>query len=368
MIGKKDLKKRVERFQQLMKQNNMDASMIRTLSSFTYFTGIKWLRPALLIPSEGDPIAFVFKHEVEEFVEKTGIKNVETYLKAEELMKKVSSTIRESGFKRVGFDYSVERDSYVLFFELFKQLNPQIEIVDVHSLIMKLRIVKDSGEIEEIRKASRIAEIGMQKAIDSLDVGKTELQVAAEAISEMMKRGAENPHIYVTTGPKPRVHAEPRNWVKVKQGDVVELVVSADFDGYYSNLTRTVFLGGLSGEKRRTFEVFMKAHRAAEENLKPRIRLIEIESLLRELFKEEGYGDCYVTGFAHGVGLLTEEDPITTIVVPHRQFEVVENMVLAFIHAPLTVPNVGTIKFEDTYVVEAEGVERLTKFDYKIVK
>ena len=43
-------------------------------------------------------------------------------------------------------------------------------------------------------------------------------------------------------------------------------------------------------------------------------------------------------------------------------------MVLAFIHAPLTVHGVGTIKFEDTYVVKAEGVERLTKFDYKIVK
>ncbi len=75
-----------------------------------------------------------------------------------------------------------------------------------------------------------------------------------------------------------------------------------------------------------------------------------------------------MTGFAHGVGLLTEEDPITTIVVPHRRYKAVENMVLASVHAPLTVPGIGTIKFEDTYVVQLGVPERLTKFDYEIIK
>ncbi len=179
MVSQEILKRRVEHFQQLMKQNNIDASMIRTLSSFTYFTGLKWLRPALLIPAEGDPTASIFKYEVEEFMKKSWIQNVKTYTKSEELMKEISGNIRKSGYKKVGFDYSVERDSYVLFFELFKRLNPLVEIEDVHALIMQLRMVKDASEIEAIKQASRIAEIGMQKAIDSIDVGKTELEVAS---------------------------------------------------------------------------------------------------------------------------------------------------------------------------------------------
>lgn len=368
MISQETLKRRIKRFQQLMRQNNIDASMIRTLSSFTYFTGIKWLRPALLIPAEGNPIAFIFKYEAEEFVEKTWIQNVKTYIKAEELMREVSGTIRKSGYKRVGFDYSVERDSYVLFFELFKRLNAQVEVVDVHALIMQLRMVKAPEEIEAIKQASAIAEIGMRKAIDAVDVGKTELEVAAEALSEMMKKGAESPRIYVTTGPKPRVHAEPRSWVKIKPNDTVELVLSADYKGYYSNLTRTIFLGGFSAEKRKVFELFMEMHQIAEENLKPETQLIEIEKLLRKLVEDKGYSHCYVTGFTHGVGLLTEEDPITTIVVPHRQYKAVKNMVLASVHAPLTVPGIGTVKFEDTYVVKTEKSDRFTKFDYEITK
>lgn len=207
-----------------------------------------------------------------------------------------------------------------------------------------------------------------KKAIDAIDVERTELEVAAEAVSEMMKKGAENPHIYVTTGPNPRIHAEPRNWVKIKPRDTVEVVVSADYNGYYSNLTRTVFLGGLPAEKRSIFEAFMEVHRTAEENLKAGTQLIEVERLLRRLIEDRGYGDYYVTGFTHGVGLLTEEDPITTIVVPHRRYKAVENMVLASVHAPLPVPGIGTIKFEDTYVVRAEKPERLTEFEYEIIK
>ncbi len=368
MISKENLRRRVERFQQLMRQNNIDASMIRTLSSFAYFTGIKWLRPALLIPAEGNPTAFIFKYEAEEFMEKSWIQKVETYTKAEELMKKVSGTIRESGYKRVGFDYSVERDSYVLFFELFKKLNAQVEVLDVHALIMQLRMVKDSEELEAIKQASRIAEAGMQRAVSDIDVGKTELEVAAEALSKMMKKGSENPHIYITAGPKPRIHAEPRSWVRIGPRDTVEIVISADYNGYYTNLTRTVFLGGLSIEKQKVYEVFMEVHRTAEENLKPGMRLIEIEKMIKRLIEDRGYGDYYVTGFAHGVGLLTEEDPITTIVVPHRQYAAMENMVLASVHAPLTILGVGTVKFEDTYVIGAEKPERLTNFDYKIVK
>jgi len=112
----------------------------------------------------------------------------------------------------------------------------------------------------------------------------------------------------------------------------------------------------------------MKAHQIVEENLKPGVRLIEVQNMIGKLFEKEGYSDYYVIGFAHGVGLLPEEDPITTIVGPHRQYKAVENMILATIHAPLTIPGIGTIKFEDTYWIRPEKPEKLTKFDYELVK
>jgi Xaa-Pro dipeptidase len=57
------LRSRVKRFQEAMLAEGLDAAMLRTESSFIYFVGIKWLRPALLIPAEGEPIVFLVRGE-----------------------------------------------------------------------------------------------------------------------------------------------------------------------------------------------------------------------------------------------------------------------------------------------------------------
>ena len=368
MVEENFFRERVEKFQQLMRENNIDASMIRTLSSFIYFTGVKWLRPALLIPAEGEPVAFIFEYEADEFKEKTWIKNVKTWRRTPELMGSVTKAIREGNYKRIGFDYSVERDSFVLFFELFKKLNPKVEVVDVHALIMKLRMIKDAKEIEYIQKASNIAVKGITSAINTIDTNVSETEIAAEAIYTMMKSGSEHPHVYVNVGPKPRVHAEPRSNVKVKPGDVINIVVGADFNNYHSNMSRTVFMGTPSEEKREALETMIKVQDLAASSLKPGVKFIEIEKKIKELVEKKGFGKYYVEGFVHSVGLLIEEDPITTIVVQHRRYEAVENMVLAFIHAPLTIPGIGSIKCEDTFAVKADGVKKLTEYEYEISK
>ena len=65
------LRERLKRFQRSISDIGIDAVMLRTLSSFIYFTGVKWLRPALLIPSNGDPIAFIAMNEEDGFLSRT---------------------------------------------------------------------------------------------------------------------------------------------------------------------------------------------------------------------------------------------------------------------------------------------------------
>ena len=361
-------KNRIRRFQKLMGEAGIDASVIRTLSSFAYFSGVKWLRPALLIPVEGEPVAFIFEDEAPEFKRRSYIRNVRTWRRVGELMRGVSGTIRESKFKVVGFDYSVERDSYVLFFELFKKLNRQIEVKDVHALIMQLRMIKDEYETELIRKASKVCVEGMKAAIDAVDVGISETDIAAEAVYKMMKMGSRHPLVYVNAGPSIRIHAEPMPDVKIKSGYPVSIVVAADHGGYYSDMARTVFVGGIDDAERKAMEAYMEAHHIAEENLKPGTRLIDIQSKVREHLTMKGYGGNFVLGFAHGVGLLIEEDPITTIVPAHRQYVIAQNMVLASIHAPITIPGMGIIKYEDTYIIGKEGANKITEYEYELTK
>jgi Xaa-Pro aminopeptidase len=353
---------RIRRFQALMKSDRVDASMIKTVSSFTYFTDAQWLRPGLIIPSEGDPVAFIPKHEVNAFIESSCIEHVVPYGGVDELMRGISSTIRDSGYRKVGFDMSVERDAYELFFHMFKNLNPKTEIVDVHSLIMQLRMIKDATELENIRHAARATDKAMETAFNAIRVGATELDIAAEATYTMMKNGSEHPHAYVNTGPVPRLHAEPRCDMKVGTNDAVTITLAADYRNYYSNETRTYIPLGAPKEKLNALETLNGIRSSIKEKLKPEVVLSTIEEEIGKALSQHGYTNNYVKGFTHGVGLLVEEDPITTIIIPHRRQVLKENMVIAAIHAPLAIPAIGAIKTEDTFLITPNAPEQLTKF------
>lgn len=346
-----------------MRERGVDAAMIRTLSSFTYFTDVKWLRPALLIPAEGKPVAFIFLSEEKEFSGKSCVKDIVTYRGVDELIGEVSGAIRKNGYTTVGFDVSIERDAYELFYHMFKSFTPQAHIIDVHSDIMSLRMIKDRDEIDAISRATEISDTGMLAAHNALKPGASELDIASEACYAMMRSGAEAPHVYVNAGPHPRLHAEPRRDNLIKNDSVVAVTVAGDYNNYYGNESRTFLMAGASEKKRGAIKAGMEMYHAAVANLKPGNVFNDVESVIGRSIEETEFSPGYVKGFSHGVGLLVEEDPITTILIPERRTVIAENMVLAAVHAPLALPGIGAIKTEDTFLVVGEGVRRLTGFE-----
>ena len=358
MRGSEEIfRKRVERFQELLRENGVDGAVIRTLSSFIYFTGTKWLRPSLLIPAEGEPVVYVVKGEAELFRKKSWIENVVEYQRAEDLMAGIVTWIATNGFTRVGHEFSVERDAYTFFLKLFERLNPVVEVVDILNLTMSLRMIKDDWELENIRKAGKIAQKGMAVAEEVIKPGKSELEIAAEVVRELMLSGSEDPKVYVST--TPRAHAEPFRDLKVPENGVVTVVIGTDWNHYYANTARTFVVGDPGERVRKAIEVKEEALGIALEETKVGATLNAVEKRLADFFREKGFGEAYLTGYTHGVGLLIEEPPMPTIIVPTRAAKVQENMVLSVIHPPLMIPE-GAIKHEDTYIVKENGLERVT--------
>ena len=356
-IGENVLSKRVERFQELLRENDIEVAVIRTVSSFIYFTGVKWLRPALMIPQDGEPWVMVFKNEKERFMERSWIKDVREYQKVEELMAEISSWIRRNGFMSAGLEISVERDSYTLFHELFKRLNMGVEIEDTMPLIMQLRMKKEPCEIEAMRRAGQIAMKGMERAKEIIEPGLSELDIAREVQNVLMKEGSEWPLVYVSVGP--RIHAEPFKDIYVEEGKFVTVVIGTDYDHYYANMTRSFFIGEMDELSRKAIDAINRAYDKALEITKPGVRFSQIEPEIRAVYEEAGLMDYYIKGYTHGVGLLIEEPPITTIVTRHWTWRPIPDMTLAMIHTPLMLPN-GAVKKEDTVLIKEDGVELLT--------
>ncbi|MEM0027056.1 MAG: aminopeptidase P family N-terminal domain-containing protein [Ignisphaera sp.] len=116
-------KSRVERLQCLLREKGIDCAMIRTLSDFKYLVGVKWLRPALLIPSDGNPKVFVAVGEEEGFLSLSKLREVDVvaYTDGGDLMNKVVTSIKSLKARRVGMVFGTERDAYILFYEMFKR-------------------------------------------------------------------------------------------------------------------------------------------------------------------------------------------------------------------------------------------------------
>lgn len=350
---------RVRRFQKLLRKNNIEGAVIRALSTFTYFTGTRWFRPSLLIPAEGEPTVFVVEGEAEEFKRRSWIRDVVEYQEVESLMASVVSWIKSNGYERVGMEFTVERDSYLLFYKVFKRLNPEVDLVDILDLVFSLRMFKDEWEKDNIRKAGKIASKGMRLAEEIIKPGMSELEIASEINHLLTREGSEEPKVYVST--TPRVHAEPFRDAYVKKDSIVTVVIGTDYNNYYANMARTFPVGEVKKEVERVLEVKKLAYDIAVRETRPGRKFSEVEKKIAELYRHERLDDYYIKGYTHSVGMLIEEPPITTIVVSHRFWEIKKDMVLAIIHPPLMLPE-GAIKHEDTFII-GEEMEKVTGAD-----
>lgn len=355
------LRSRYRRFQEAIRSRGLDAAVVRTLSTFIYLTGIKWLRPALVVPAEGDPVAFVARGEEVGFKEMTWIRNVETFTEGGELMGKVSGFLRSLNAKKVGLEFGVERDAYIFFYETFKRLNKDVEIVDISDIVDELRMYKDDLEKQYIREAGRRARAALEKAVDIVKPGISETDIAAEAYSTLYRLGSEEPLVYVNAGPYPRIHSEPLSTVKVREGTTVTIVVNADHFRYYANKSLSVPVGDLSEAGRRALKCMDEAFEVAARETRPGVKFVEVMRRLDEIYAKYGMLEHRLLGYAHSVGLKVEETPITTIVPKHRFIEVRPSMALAFIHAPIVIPGIGQVKKEETFIVREDGsLEQVT--------
>ncbi|MBS7644596.1 MAG: Xaa-Pro peptidase family protein [Candidatus Bathyarchaeia archaeon] len=346
---------RTRKFQSLISQKGIGGAMIRNPYSFRYFTGVGWWQPSIYIPASGDPVIFAFEDEVEELKENTWVSDVLGYRKVEELIRSVVATVRGSAGRTLGFDLDI--DSSALLYQMFINMHRDRRVVDVHDLIMELRMIKDETEISLIRRASEIAGKSLKAALEAVRPGATETEVAGEAIYAARKEGAESVHIYVNSG-RPRIHAHPRN-ERIKAGDTVMVDVMPRYEGYYSDKADTVILDD-NGDKRKAYQAFSEAVELCSKNLGAGATMEEIEYEAKKVYERNGLLRYYVYGFGHGVGLRFEEAPITTIVVAHRRIKIRNNMIINLGHAPLSGKPIGAVKIEDTYLVKEGGAEKLT--------
>jgi Xaa-Pro dipeptidase len=372
---------RIQKAQALMREQGMVGIMIMTRDDYQYFFGETRVQPRAIIPVIGEPVFICFKAEEDEIRSALGDKEVKVFGHVGEQMSSVSKTFKslmeltkqEPGFlsdnrPKVGMQMWFQTPAFLV--DLFRKLNPQVELVPSDPVMDELRMVKDPEEIENIRQAQKTAALGMDRLKEILEPGKTGHELATEITYSMMKAGASGTStpMHINSGLRSCwIHGKVDHEV-IREGDLVVVDLTPKYNGYCANLARTFVVGKPEPKQQELIDTYFEINSATREALKPGITVGRLDKIGREICQKNGLEEYHLNGISHGIGLRFEETPASTILPNHRTIRIKENMAMTIGHTILAIPGYGGVRFEDIYRVTPEGGEILVDYplDYEI--
>ncbi len=362
---------RLERAQELLYKNKLDALLITIPSNLRYFTGIDtnfWESPTrswfLVVPLFGNPIAII--PEIgEKLFKKTFIKDIHTWpspnLKGDDIspLKSLLETL-PSRFGAIGAELGKEMSIRMpaIDFNLLQD-NFKFDIVDGASLIWALRSVKTLNEIKKIEKVAQIVSEVFCVFPTFISASDSERDVAKKVKKEILKGGVDSiPYLPVISGRGgvSQIIGNPTDKL-ISSGDFLFIDTGSTFDGYFCDFDRNFAIGTASDELKRTNEILWHATEEGIKNLVPGAKTQDVWKKINKKIEDFGFMVKGEGRYGHGVGLqLTEPPSISSF----DNSIIQENMVLT-IEPSMEYKPGKIIVHEENIFVSKDGPILLTK-------
>lgn len=242
------------------------------------------------------------------------------------------------------------------YFDL-KSLN--IPLILKKTLIENLRVTKNEKEIEKIRNSCIIAEKSIYSVLNCLEKNETEKSIALKIENKAKEYGAEKiDFLIVASGERGAIpHGRPTD-KKIKSGELITIDFGVVVNGYHSDITRTFSVNKCKNiELKKIYEVVYQAQKLGLSLVKSGVSSNYIDNMVRKYIENYGYGEYFVHGLGHGIGIQGHEFPIIN---EFNDILLEENMVIT-IEPGIYLQNIGGVRIEDTVVVKKDGCEILTK-------
>lgn len=227
------------------------------------------------------------------------------------------------------------------------------------------RMVKDKEELTKLAKAEAIGDVAFSYILDIIKPGITEAEIALELEFFMKRQGASQLSFdtIVASGTNSSMpHAQVTDR-QVEKGDFVTMDFGCVYQGYCSDMTRTVAVGAPTEEMKKVYQIVLDANLRALDSIREGIHCSEIDAVARNYIKDCGYGAYFGHGLGHGVGLDIHEEPRFS---PKCDIITRENMVITD-EPGIYLPGRFGVRIEDLVVVKKEGYERLSQSDKKLI-
>lgn len=340
-----------------VKSSEMDAMIVSNPVNIKYLTGLE--AEGILILGRKENFFLTDSRYVEAV---QGALTIEDEIIVEDI-RTLSQEDRENLFlfcENVGFE-----ENYVTYAK-YKQYMYQFKInnlVETEMIVEKQRAIKDEEEIKNITKACQITDDCFEYLLNYIKTGMTEKQIA-NAIERFFRiNGADGLAFdtIVASGTNSSMpHAVPTD-KKIEYGDVVTIDMGCKYNGYCSDMTRTIFVGKIDEDVKKIYQLVLKNQKQTIGEMHEGAVCKNIAKMVVNDFEINGYD--LIHGLGHSVGLEIHEIPTLS-----EKSEVIlkPNMIITDEPGIYLAGQFG-IRIEDTVIVGKSTGVPLTKSNKEII-
>lgn len=345
------MQRRINLLRSFMAKQELDSMVISKPENRRYFSGFTGSAGLLVITESTAQLITDFRY-VEQASQQAP--DFEVVRHGQLIYETISQLAETLGLKRTGFETDF------VSFETYESLRKSLARTELSPVKLDhLRTQKDCDELACIKKAVAIADAAFNRIVDVIAVGMSERDIAVELETVMRRMGSERPSFttIVASGVRSSMPHGVATDKLLEKGDYVTLDFGAVFQGYHSDMTRTLVMGTATERQKNIYQTVLSAQLIGVQAVRPNRLCRDVDAEARNVIAAAGYANYFGHGLGHCVGLAIHEDPRLS---PLSESAVLaENMVVT-VEPGIYIPDWGGVRIEDMVVVTASGCEILT--------
>jgi len=365
------LKNRLQILRKEMQNKQLDLLLLTRSEDVFYISGycspVEGLPVVLIIPLAGEPVIILAEHELEAAKQTSWVKEYRTYIYYslnivpaldEQIAELVVSVIQGFGFphRKVGIE------GFYMPVKLFEALKMELknpEFIDFTSILKAMQTVKSKEEIEAIRRAVRICDVGQEAVMTELREGVSEIELSNKArlametaVGEPLLIGSD-----LVSGQRTEEGGGAPDNRKLCVGDLVLSDIFPRINGYWGDTTRSFCVGRFTEKQKEIYRIIVESLYRGIAIIRQGVRASYVDREVRSCIDSKGYGEYFPHHTGHGIGITHLEAPL---IIPDNDCELRAGMVLA-LEPGIYIPGQWGIKIEEDVLVTDNGAEVLSK-------
>lgn len=356
MLGKK------EKMKSLLEQEGLDAILAADPYNIRYLSGFRGGSGYLFLTKERSVLLTDSRYttQAREETKDCEILEVSVQKPYEVCLKELCE---QENVSLLGFE-----DTFMTYFQVEK-LRKEIGVRKWQALgekLNQLRIIKSAKELDCIRRAEAIGDEAFSYILGELRPGMTEIEAALLLEGAMRKKGAEGLSFdtIVASGLHSAMpHAIPGE-KRIETGDFVTMDFGCIYQGYCSDMTRTVVMGKAEQKQKELYQLVLEAQEKALELISAGRTGREVDEAARGHIAAAGYGAYFGHGLGHSLGLFIHEEPRLS----PKEERVLEPGMVMTVEPGIYLPGFGGVRIEDLVEIKEDGFENYTHSEKRLIE